>query len=179
VRTETPIHDVKKTLESLGLEVFLYEKNENVPFDVAIVPLGDDEKKRPIVLQVQQYTQNIATNSAFGAAEEPVENVDLQMLNFLVTIPVDVQKEFTCEIVRFLALANKSFPLGSLNFSEIERAAYFSYGYPVFSNPPCEMTLLMILNTIMYARETFFPGIDDIVSGGQTVDMLIGTLDQP
>ena len=106
--------------------------------------------------------------------ESPAESTDLQMLGFLLTVPIEIPSETVPEVLRLLALANKSFPLGALNFSEIENAVYFSYGYPVFSNPPDDMTILMIINTILFARDSFFPTIDEVASSRQTVDTLIG-----
>jgi hypothetical protein len=170
-----PIHDVIKVLESLGLTVTLCEKNEDVPFDVALAPLGFDEMNRSLVLQIQQYTQNIATavGIEIETDEENPPNTDLQMLHFLVTVTVEIPEETIPDVLRLLALANKTFPLGALNFSEIEKSVYFSYGYPVFSTPPCEMTILMIVNTILHARDTFFSIIDEVASYRQTVDSLL------
>ncbi len=172
--TPTPIQDVIKSLESLGLKVIFCEKTDELPFDVAITSLGFDEKNRPLTLQVQQYSQKIVTALAEEHEESPAESTDLQMLGFLLTVPIEIPSETVPEVLRLLALANKSFPLGALNFSEIENAVYFSYGYPVFSNPPDDMTILMIINTILFARDSFFPTIDDVASSRQTVDTLIG-----
>jgi hypothetical protein len=174
VTTQTPIHDVIRSLEGLGLKVTFCEKNENVPFDVAIASLGLDEKNRPLTLQVQQYSQNIVTALAEVAEGTESQSTDLQMLGFLLTVPIDIPQETVPEVLRLLALANKSFPLGALNFSEIEKAVYFSYGYPVFSTPPDDMTILMIINTILFAKDSFFPTIDEVASARQTVDTLIG-----
>lgn len=169
----TPINDVIKVLESLGLEVTFCEKKEGVPFDVALASLGFDAMNRSLVLQVQQYSQDIAKGIGLEEAEAMPKEAHFQILHFLLPVPIEIPKETIPDVLRLLAMVNKSFPLGSLNFSEIEKSVYFSYAYPVFSTPPCEMTILMIINTIIYAKDNFFPIIDDIASFRQTVDSLL------
>jgi hypothetical protein len=95
------------------------------------------------------------------------------MLNFVLPVPIEIPLETVPEVLRLLAIANKSFPLGCLNFSENERSVYFTYGYPVFSTPPDEATILMIMNATLFAKETFFPLIDQVASSRETVDNLI------
>ena len=175
---QTPLHHVIQSLEGLGLEVTLCEKNENVPFDVALTTIGFDEQKRPLVLQIHQYDQNIVLASEEEAPSAPPDEL-LQMLTFLMTVPLEIPKETAPEILRLLALANKSFPLGALNYSEIEKSVYFSYGFPVFSTPPTDMTILLIINTILFAKETFFSAIEDVAQSRETVDTIIGESSLP
>ena len=46
----------------------------------------------------------------------------------------------------------------------------------MFIIPPNDMTILLIVNTILFAKETFFLVIDDVASSRQTVDTIIGEI---
>ena len=163
---------VVQILKELGLEPSLYEKSAEAAFDVVLVSLGLDEKERPIVLQVVQAEQNVV-QAASQEGQEGLSDLDCRLLSFIVAVPIEIPAETASEVRRLLNLANKSLPLGCLNLSEIEKSVYYSYGYPVFSTPPCEMTILMIINTILFAKETFFPLIDAVANSRETVETLV------
>ena len=167
------LQQVVQILQSLGLEPHVYEKSPDVPFDVALVSLGMDEKERSIVLQVIHAEQSVVQAAPQELQGELPADSDCHLLSFIVAVPVEIPTETVPEVLRLLDLANKSLPLGHLNLSEIEKSAYYSYGYPVFSTPPCEMTILMIINTILFAKETFFPTIDSVANSRETVETLI------
>jgi hypothetical protein len=169
---ESLIHHVIKILESLGLEPILSEKTEQAPFDVALVSLGMDEKERPLVLQFIHSKYGLDKGDLEEAALTG-ESPDVHMLHFVLPIPIEIYGETVPEVLRLLAVANKSFPLGCLNFSEVERSVYFTYSLSGFAPPPSDMTILLIINTILFAKETFFPVIEQVASAQQTVESLI------
>ena len=167
------LNHVVQVLKGLGLEPTVCDKTPEVPFEVALVSLGMDERNRPIVLQVIHAEQSFIQATPQEAQEEPLQDSGVHMLSFVVADPIEIPEEAFTEIHRLLDLVNKSLPLGHFNLSEIEKSVYYSYGYPVFSTPPCEMTILMIINTILFAKETFFPTIEAVANSQETVETLI------
>jgi hypothetical protein len=167
------LQHVVQILKGLGLESTVCEKSPDVPFDVALVSLGMDEKERPIVLQVIHAEQSVVQAAPQELQEELSADSDCHLLSFIVAVPFEIPAETVPEVLRLLNLANKSLPLGYFNFSEIEKSVYYSYGYPVFSTPPCEMTILMVINTLLFAKETFFPTIESVANSRETVETLI------
>ena len=170
-----PIQEVLQTLEDVGLSPTYVPGTKEIPFDVALASLGLDEKNRSLVLQVQQHTKKSmqAVSPGKGAAIEDGEVPDFVLLSFLVTVPIEVSKKRAFEVLRFLALSNKTIPLGALQYSEVEKAIYYQYSFPVFSGASCELVVLSVINAISFAKDTFFAFIEDVALGKETVETLI------
>jgi hypothetical protein len=90
-----------------------------------------------------------------------------------MTIPIEIPQKTTGEVLRLICLANKSLPLGGMTFSEIEKSVYFTYSIPIFHEPPSELTLLTILQTAMFVKETFFSTIEEVSAGKSTVNAIL------
>lgn len=170
---EQPIHQIIQTLKSLGLSPILYQATKEVPCDVALTPLGMNDDNHSYVLQVLQAFQEVSLMGMSEKGEDMEEKTKMHMLSFILPLSVEIPKEKEEEVLRLLALANKSMPLGHINYSELEKSAYFHYGLSVFSHPPCEKTVWMILEAVMYAVDTFFPLIVEIAASRETLDSLL------
>jgi hypothetical protein len=169
------LQEANKIFEKYGLEVHFYKKTEKVPFDISLVSLGEDEKTRPLMMQVQQSTEKILEPFVKKQEKEeaPILPNSLQMLTFLLTLPFEIPTSTAYEAVRLSLIANKSLPLGAFNYSEPEKAIYFSYSFPIFNNPLDELTVMLIVNTFLFARKTFFHAIEDVACGKETVESLL------
>ena len=176
----SPLQHVVHILQGLGLEPKVCEKSPDVPVEVALVSLGLDERERPLVLQVVHAQQNVNQISEEFVQIPPTENERVSpaetvfhLVSFVVSLPVEIPIDTTPEVLRVLSLANKSIPLGHFNFSEIENSVYYSYSLPVFSDLPSEMTVLMIINTILFAKDTFFSTIEEVAMARETIETLV------
>jgi len=160
-----------KTLDELGLQSTSSGSKEQLPYESCIVDFGLDEKERPVAVQILHYSQDLLSSIHEGEKEPNPSN--LSILSFVMTVPIEISKKTSGEIIRLICLANKSIPLGSLNFSEIEKAVYYTYSIPIFKEPPSELTLLTILQTATFVKETFFSAIDEVSEGKQTVNGIL------
>lgn len=176
----SPFQHVTNILQDLGLDPKVCDKSPDVPVEIALVSLGLDERERPLVLQVVHAQQNVNQISEEFVQVPPMENeepspgeTEFHLVSFIVALPVEIPVETTPEVLRVLSLANKSIPLGHFNFSEIESSVYYSYSLPTFSDLPSEMTILMIINTILFAKDTFFSTIEEVAMARETVETLV------
>jgi hypothetical protein len=162
---------VQKTLEELGLHFTSNEKEEQLPYEACIVDFGADEKERPVAVQLLHYSQDLL--SAIHEGKKEPNSADLSILACIMTIPCEIPQETAGEVVRLICLANKSIPLGGLNYSEIEKSVYYTYSIPLFHEPPDQMTLLAVLQTASFVKETFLSVIDDVAAGKTTVNRIL------
>ncbi len=165
---------IVKRLEEYGLQVTTSGLEGQFPYEACIVDFGFDEKKRPVAIQILHYSQDIL--SAIFEGESEPNPTNLSILSFIMTIPVEISQKTTGEVLRLISLANKSLPLGALNCSEVEKSVYFSYSLPVFEEPLSELTLVTILQTALFVKETFLSSIDAVASGTSTVHSLLKEL---
>jgi len=165
------IDEISDTFEKFGLQVKTATGEAEMPYEAALVDFGTDAQDRPVVLQVLHYSQDIL--GAMGEDTPEEESIDLSILSFLITVPGEIPQEKYFEILRLLALANKSLPLGCLNFSEVEKSVYFIYNIPILQAIPDETSLLTILHSALFVKETFFPAIDEVSTGKSTLEALL------
>lgn len=170
---EQPIYQVIQALKALGLSPMLYPATKEVPCDVALTSLGMDDENHSYVLQVIQALQEVNLMGSSEKEDGEEEKTKVHILSFILPLAIEIPQEKEKEILRLLALANKSMPLGHINYSDLEKSVYFHYGLSVFSTPPCEKTVWMILEAVMYAVDTFFPLIGEIAASRKTVDSLL------
>ena len=168
------MHSIIKTLNELGLQVTTNETKEKMPYEACIVDFGLDEKDRPVAVQILHYSQDLLAE--LHEAEKEPNPTNLSILSFIMTIPCEIPQKTSGEILRLICLANKSIPLGCFNYSEIEKAVYYSYSLPLFQEVPTQLTLLAVLQTATFVKETFLSAIDDVAAGKTTVNMI---LEQP
>ncbi len=169
----TPIvKSIAEVFEKFGLQVKTATGEEEMPYDAALVDFGLDEKDRAVVLQVLHYSQGLL--STLGEKiQKDKEAVDLSILSFLITVPGEIPEEKNVEIFRLISLANKSLPLGALNFSEVEHSVYYSYNLPILKSVPDETTLLTILHAALFVKETFFLAIDEVSTGKTSLEEIL------
>ena len=160
-----------KTLSEFGLQITTSNDEEKLPYEACIVDFGMDEKERPVALQILHYSQDII--SAIQETEEEPNPTNLSILSFVMTIPVEIPLKTIGEVMRLICLANKSLPLGSLNCSEIEKSVYFTYSIPIFNELPSELTLLTILQTALFVKDTFLSTIDEVALGSTSVHKIL------
>lgn len=166
----TILDHVAKLFESFGLQVIQSKEESKQPYGALLVEFGTDEEERPLVLQVLLYSQQIISSLVQQVDTQPS---DLNVLTFLVTIPVEVAENRVNEVLRLVALSNKAMPFGCFNYSENERVVYFTYSLPLFFDPPSEMTLLTIMHTLLFAKDTFVTAIEDVATGKETIASLV------
>jgi hypothetical protein len=171
---QTILQAMTKTFEDLGLYVTVPPEEPNLPFNGIIVEFGMDQEERPIVLQVLQYTKETAGFLKEGEKEETT--AELNIVSFILTIPIEVQNTSVDETLKLLALINKALPLGAFNYSDVEKAVYYSYNLPLFLEPPLEMILLTILQTLVFVKDTFIPVIENVAEGKETVGTFLELL---
>jgi len=165
------VKSIAEVFEKFGLQVKTATGEKEMPYDAALVDFGLDEKNRPVVLQVLHYSQEIL--SSLGEKTQKEEPVDLSILSFLITVPGEIPEEKNFEILQLISLANKSLPLGALNFSEVEHSVYYSYNLPILESAPDETTLLTVLHAALFVKETFFPAIDEVSTGKTSLEELL------
>lgn len=161
---------IVKEVAEFGLQTTTSGVEEPLPYEACIVDFGFDEKKRPVALQILHYSQDLLSSIQEG--EKSSNPLNLTVLSFVMTIPVEIPHKTTAEVLRFISLANKSLPLGALNCSEVEKSVYYSYSLPLFGEAPNEVTLLTILHTALFVKETFLSSIEEVAEGKSTVHSL-------
>jgi len=165
------INNVADTFETFGLQVKRITGEKEAPYEAALVDFGLDEEERPVVLQALHYSQNILSFLDENIQEKG--DIDLSILSFIITVPGEIPEEKTLEVLRLIALSNKSLPLGALNFSEVERSVYYSYNLPVFEKAPDEVCLLTVVHAALFVKETFFATVDEIATGRSTLEEIL------
>jgi hypothetical protein len=147
---------------------------ENLPYEACIVNFGVDQKERPVTVQVMSYTQEAAA-SLIDVEVQP-SPTKMSVLMFIMTNPAPIPEKNVQEVFRLMALTNKVIPLGAINYSEMEKATYYTYSAPLFEEPPSDLSLMAILHTAIFVRETLFPIIDELASGASTLEDVLQTL---
>jgi hypothetical protein len=162
---------VFKTVNELGIPMASSDVKEQLPYETCVVDFGLDNKQRPISVQILHYSQDTITKLYEVDAEPNPAN--LSILSFIMTLPIEIPQKTTGEVLRLICLANKSIPLGGLNFSEIEKSVYYTYSIPIFQDPPSAVTLLTILQTATFVKETYLSVIDEVAVGTTTVNKIL------
>lgn len=166
----TILDHVTKLFENFGLQVMKSKEESKLPYGAILVEFGTDDEERPLMLQVLSYSQQIISTLV---QQEETQASDLNVLTFLMTIPVEVSENYINEVLRLIALSNKAMPFGCFNYSENEKVVYFTYSIPLFFDPPSEMTLLSIIHTFLFAKDTFITVIEDVATGKETVASIV------
>jgi hypothetical protein len=166
----TILEQVAKSFEGFGLQVMKGQEGVKQPYEAILVEFGADDEDRPLILQVLSYSQQIISSIV---KQDDAPPSDLNVLTFLMTIPVEVSENCILEVLRLVALSNKALPFGCFNYSENEKVVYFTYSLPLFFDPPSEMTLLTVVHTILFAKETFMTVIEEVAVGKESVASLV------
>ena len=170
---------IRNTLEGFGLNITAPPEEEaKLPFQALIASFGTDEEERPLALQVLQYSKQIEA-ALMPEGEIKETPIDINIISFIMTVPVEVKSECLQEVLSLVALMNKALPLGSFNYSDTEKVVYYSYNFPICVDPPSEMILLTIIQTILFAKDTFITVIEDISTGKETIASFLETLNEP
>lgn len=165
------IQTVNKFLDEFGLKFRTSEGPKELPYEATIVEFGMDEKERPVAVQILHYSQDLLASLRVDEKQPNPEH--LSILSFIMTVPTKIPDGRSSEVLQLIALANKSLPLGGLNFSAVEKAVYYTYSLPLFDEPPTELTLLAILQTAIFVKETFFSTIDEVANGKTSVEKIL------
>jgi hypothetical protein len=165
------MQSIISTVEGFNLHVVTAPENANTPYDACIINFGVDTKERPVAMQMIHYTQDVAA-SLIGV-ELGNNPSHLSVLTFIMTVPVEIPNEQLNDILRLIVLANKTIPLGSINYSAIEKTTYYTYSLPLFDAPPSDLTLMTVLHTAIFVKQTFFSAIDEIACKETTLEQLL------
>ena len=168
----TPLHQASTAFETLGLKVQFIKKNKDIPGEMAFSTLGMDEYEKAIPFHMQQETQTIEMDVNENS-KNSVKKITFFFLSFIVTVPIQIPPDKADEILHLLAIANKSLPFGAFNYSDNEQAVYFRYTMPILDQAPSQESYVVILNGILFAKETFFSLIHEVAVGNETVTSLL------
>ncbi len=176
----TPFQQLISFLNKNEIQHTVKEANQDIPFDVVLMALGLDAAKNPIVLQVHHYKQELTIPEEVRQERQMEEKSlgTLHVLNFLLTHTTELSEDRYGEIGRLLMFANKSIPLGSLAYSELEKCCYYQFSYPSTTETVQPATFQAIFNTILFTKEMFFDVISDVAAGKISVDQILQAASQ-
>jgi hypothetical protein len=159
------------TIEGFDLHVITAPEEANIPYEACIINFGVDNKERPVAMQILHYTQEVA--ATLVGVDLETNPSQMSILTFIMTIPIEIPDEQLNDILRLIVLSNKTIPLGAINYSAIEKTTYYTYSLPLFNAPPSDLTLMTVLHTAIFVKETFFLAIDEIASKETTLERLL------
>jgi hypothetical protein len=144
--------------ESYGLTAEIRTQESEPDFQQLMLLLGQDDKERPFWLQVRIIDPK-ATKS-FPASSE-----NFALLNFFLLFPYQIPTERLSDIGRLVLAANKTLPLLGFGLSEAEGALFYQYNLPLNHHKLHQDTLLGCLASVIFAKESYSPLFDRVVTG--------------
>lgn len=159
-KVQNPFQQLTAFLTSQDIQHAVKEASDEIPFEMAIIPLQEKESQSHF-LEIHQYTHD---------AEDSKK---LFILNFILKNHLPIPEKQILNILKFSMHVNRSIPLGGIFYSDVEKCCYYQYGYPATTEIIQNDTFKIILNSSLVAKDVFFKSIQAIIEETATVDSLI------
>lgn len=151
-----------------GFESQLLKKTSHLPQDQLFVLLGQDEKLRDLVSQVQITKQEIPTSEK---SRKPYYHIQ-----FLLLLPVEKDIHDVGELLRFIQILNRAANIPGFEVSENEGVIYYRHAFFHAGQEIDEGLLRSIMGTILMQVNTFGRLIEEVSKGEKSCEEALQTL---
>ena len=169
---QPPLDRIAKTLEADDFAVYLNEKSEEVPFDQLFISLGEDEQKRPFVLQM------LFVNDLTNIMELEEKEEDAALLQHFLTFPFTASPITVPELSKLVLMLNRIIPIGAFGLDINQGTLYFQY---VLASKDREVNKTVILETVsmigMFVME-FAKKLEAVATGEKCAQEIIKSLEE-
>jgi hypothetical protein len=157
---ECSLEELGKLLGKENIQWKIEKGTEELPTDRLIITMAEDDKKRPLLLELYIFEKSIELEHHHGKQEKRKP----KFLNFRYYFPFRFKDEAVNDIARYVLLINKSLEFAGFGMSEVDRNVYFRHDLLCASNKIDSHIFKGLIGYCLLIIYTFGPEIEKLAS---------------
>ena len=168
--SDTPLQSIEAVLKEENFATKHIPVSKDHPFEQLYVSLGQDEQKRPYIIQM--HFVNDVTN-ALGGQDEPS---DAYILQLFIVFPFLVEIDQKDSVARLLTTLSRILPVGAFGMSDEDGTPFYQYNLACKERAVDEKVLLEVVSIMGFFSSEFGKQIEEVASGKKTREALLSEL---
>jgi hypothetical protein len=164
---------IQKALHTVDIASEVYSGQQELPFEEILVPLGEDPRGESMVMQI-----GLLQNFREGEVDKTVEKIQLQFIQFLIMIPLRIEKNFLADTQALINLLNSVIELPGFGIIDSEQMPFFRYTMTCNHNEVDEELFVMTVGLILYVIDTYVETLEEVAQGHRSFEEFLTDVKQ-